>query len=179
MVVPPGTTRVGTATVREGERPAMTTAQRRIFEATGNLPAADSGFDEIADGFDPFATPALNMAKPKKAAKYRNTKCEHEGIKFDSLKERSHWFGLVQRQARGEIRELQLQVRFELTKRAKRDYGTWEKAAAYVADFVYVEVATNALTVEDVKSPATRKNPAYVLKRKLMLAKHGITIKEV
>jgi len=33
--------------------------------------------------------------------------------------------------------------------------------------------------IEDVKSPVTRKLPAYRLKKRLMLACHGITIVEV
>jgi hypothetical protein len=73
MVVPPGTKTVGTASVREDARPAMTTAQRRIFEATGNRPQADSGFDEIADGVGsrPAHTPAYRVEgeSPRDAAK--------------------------------------------------------------------------------------------------------------
>ncbi len=69
--------------------------------------------------------------------------------------------------------------RYVLIERRQRDDGTWEKATKYVADFVYTDVATGKTVVEDVKSPATRKNPTYVLKRKLMLDRHGITIKEL
>ncbi|WP_244115966.1 DUF1064 domain-containing protein [Burkholderia gladioli] len=179
MRIDAGTTRVGTATIRDDSRPAMTTAQRRIYEATGNRPQADSGFDEIADGLDPFAPQALGAPAPAKPSKYRNSKCEHEGVKFDSQKERSRWFHLIQLQAAREIRDLQLQVAYVLIERRQRDDGTWEKATKYVADFVYTDVATGKTVVEDVKSPATRKNPTYVLKRKLMLDRHGITIKEL
>ena len=35
------------------------------------------------------------------------------------------------------------------------------------------------IVVEDVKSPRTRKNPEYIIKRKLMLERYGITIREV
>lgn len=184
MVVPSGTKMVGTARVRESAMPPMTAAQRRIFEATGNPPQANA-LDE-SDIDDPFkARPVIPQPQPftrevpKKPSKYRNTKCEHAGIKFDSLKERSRWFELVQRQARGEIRDLRLQVRFELTPRKQRDDGTWERASYYVADFAYLEVVSGKTVVEDVKSPSTRKNPAYVQKRKQMLAVHDITIKEI
>ncbi|AOK00372.1 DUF1064 domain-containing protein [Burkholderia vietnamiensis] len=179
MVVLAGTKTVGTARVRDDSRPAMTTAQRRIYEATGNRPQVDSGFDEIADGLDPFAPAPLSMAKPKRPPKYRNTKCEHNGIKFDSEKERSRWFHLIQLQAAGAIRDLQLQVPFVLTDRKRRDDGAWERASKYVADFVYVDVASEKQVVEDVKSVATRKNRTYIQKRKQMLDKYGITIKEV
>jgi hypothetical protein len=57
MVVPTGTTTVGTARVRDDARPTMTTAQRRIYEKTGNPPQT-SALDDIDD---PFASPALFM----------------------------------------------------------------------------------------------------------------------
>ncbi|WGS46821.1 DUF1064 domain-containing protein [Burkholderia sp. JSH-S8] len=119
------------------------------------------------------------MQKPKRPPKYRNTKCEHNGIKFDSEKERSRWFHLNQLQTAGRIRELRLQMSFVLTERMQRDDGTWERASKYVADFVYIDVETGKQVVEDVKSPATRKNPTYIQKRKQMLDKYDITIKEV
>jgi hypothetical protein len=173
MVVPTGTTVVGTARVRDDSRPAMTTAQRRIYELTGNPPQS-SALDDVDD---PFAVPALSMASPKKLPKYRNAKCEHNGIKFDSQRERSHWFHLVQQQASGLISDLRLQVPFLLTKRQQRDDGTWERKSTYVADFTYIR--DGKLVVEDVKSEATRKNRTYIQKRKQMLDKHGITVKEI
>jgi hypothetical protein len=181
MVVPAGTTTVGTARVRDDSRPAMTTAQRRIYELTGNPPQTTA----LDDPLDPFAlnpsgciTPA-HIAPAKKPAKYRNTKCEHQGIKFDSQKERSRWFHLIQLQAAGTIRDLELQVPFVLTERRQRDDGTWERASKYVADFVYTDIASGKQVVEDVKSTATRKNRTYIQKRKQMLEKHDITVKEI
>ncbi|MBP0589298.1 DUF1064 domain-containing protein [Paraburkholderia sp. LEh10] len=179
MVVPAGTTTVGTARVRDDSRPTMTTAQRRIYEKTGVPPQSSALDDFYAD--DPFAAqaPSLCMAKAKKPPKYRNTKCEHNGIKFDSEKERSRWFHLIQLQAAGQISDLELQVPFILTERKKRDDGKWERASKYVADFVYIDTATGKRVVEDVKSEATRKNRTYIQKRKQMLDKHDITIKEI
>ncbi|MEW9586264.1 DUF1064 domain-containing protein [Paraburkholderia sp. DGU8] len=179
MVVPAGTTTVGTARVRDDARPIMTTAQRRIYEKTGNPPQTNA-LDDVDDN-DPFA-PALIKQHPvtlaaKKPSKYRNTKCEHEGIKFDSQRERSHWFLLIQQQAAGLIGDLRLQVPFVLTERKQRDDGTWERKSTYVADFTYLR--DGKLVVEDVKSEATRKNRTYIQKRKQMLDKHGITVKEI
>ncbi len=51
-----------------------------------------------------------------------------------------------------------------------------EQNAVYTADFVYVELGE--MVVEDVKSEATRREPDYVLRRKLMLHVHGIKILE-
>jgi hypothetical protein len=177
MVVPAGTTTVGTARVRDDTLPTMTTAQRRIYEKTGNPPQS-SALDDPADPFDPSLIrqhpPTIGVKKP---AKYRNTKCEHEGIKFDSQRERSHWFHLVEQQAKGLISDLRLQVPFVLTERKQRDDGTWERKSKYVADFTYIR--DGKLVVEDVKSEATRKNRTYIQKRKQMLDKHGITVKEI
>ncbi|MPW17900.1 DUF1064 domain-containing protein [Paraburkholderia sp. CNPSo 3157] len=119
------------------------------------------------------------MAKPAKPTKYRNKRCYHDSIKFDSEKERSRWFHLIQLQAAGKIRDLRLQVPFILTERKRRDDGTWERASKYVADFVYFDVETGKQVVEDVKSIATRKNRTYIQKRKQMLDKYDITIKEI
>lgn len=184
MVVPAGTKTVGTARVRDDA--PMPYAQKKLAEKFGLAPA--HGFDEIAagDGNGPALTPAyrrdaapsLGMAAPKKAPKYRNTKCEHEGIKFDSLRERTRWFHLVQEQAAGRISDLRLQVKFNLVPKQKRADGSIERAVDYVADFTYRNAA-GELVVEDVKSDITRKNPTYSIKRKLMLERHGITIQEV
>lgn len=52
-----------------------------------------------------------------------------------------------------------------------------EKEAVYTADFVYLD-RNGDKVVEDVKSEITRKEPDYVLRRKLMLDRHGIEILE-
>ena len=50
-----------------------------------------------------------------------------------------------------------------------------ERECAYIADFVYKD-AEGRLVVEDTKGVRT---PDYIIKRKLMLAVHGIQIQEV
>lgn len=196
MVVPTGTTVVGTARVREDTTVGRSFAERELIRRNGGTP--NSTFDEVADGIcvsaitSSIASSArtaseIGSAAPlgpalqrlTKPAKYRNTKCEHAGIKFDSQKERSRWFHLIQLQAAGEIRDLELQAAFVLTERRQRDDGTWERASRYVADFVYTVAATGKQVVEDVKSIATRKNRTYIQKRKQMLEKYGITVKEI
>ena len=55
-----------------------------------------------------------------------------------------------------------------------------EHAAKYVADFVYCDALTGCWVVEDVKG--YKKGAAYnifVLKRKMMLYKYGIRVKEI
>ena len=51
-----------------------------------------------------------------------------------------------------------------------------ERACNYVADFVYVDCATGETVVEDAKGVRTKE---YVIKRKLLLWRYGIRIKEV
>lgn len=51
-----------------------------------------------------------------------------------------------------------------------------ERSCRYIADFVYVDNATGETVVEDTKGVRTKE---YIIKRKLMLAVHGIRIKEV
>ena len=64
-------------------------------------------------------------------------------------------------------------VTFQLLPSQKGD-GRTERPANYVADFVYQE--NGKTVVEDTKGMKTRD---YILKRKIMLFIHGITIKEV
>lgn len=51
-----------------------------------------------------------------------------------------------------------------------------ERSVKYIADFVYTDCRTGQLVVEDTKGFRTKD---YIIKRKLMLYVHGISIKEV
>jgi hypothetical protein len=108
----------------------------------------------------------------KAEAKYRNAKTTVDGICFDSIKEANRYQELKILERKGLISALDRQVKFELVP----SHGK-EKAVAYIADFTNYDQKHNAI-VEDVKSRATR-TPAYVIKRKLMLEKYGIEIKEI
>lgn len=68
-----------------------------------------------------------------------------------------------QQERAGLIRDLQLQPRFEC-------WVEGIKVCTYSADFQYTDVNTGLPIVEDVKSPITRKDPVYRLKRKLVAA---------
>lgn len=106
--------------------------------------------------------------------KYHNKKTRtYDGIEHDSRKEASRWMALQLLQMAGEIEGLERQVKFELI--PKQD---GERACHYIADFVYTDAKTGEKVVEDVKSEATRKDKAYIIKRKLMLYLKGIKIHE-
>ncbi len=104
-------------------------------------------------------------------SKYHNRKVEIDGIKFDSIKEGERYLELKLLLKAGKIRDLQMQVEFELI---PKQGG--ERACKYKADFVYHMADTGKMVVEDVKGKRTRE---YIIKRKLMLWRHGIKIVEV
>ena len=120
-------------------------------------------------------TPPI-VEKPKKVSKYRNEKVSVNGVKYDSKKEAKRAEQLETQERLGIISQLSKQVKFVLQPSFKFA-GHTIREIAYVADFVYYEKGTQV--VEDVKSPITRANPVYKLKKKMMMYVHGIEIKEV
>lgn len=115
---------------------------------------------------------------------------------FDSGKEARRYQELLLMQSAGAIDDLRTQVKFVLIpaqreesvevftrgkNKGKHKPGrVIEKEVAYVADFVYHDINTDREVVEDVKG--YRDGAAYkifVLKRKLMLWRYGIRIREV
>ena len=127
-------------------------------------------------------------------SKYYNIKTKTtDGIIFDSNKEARRWGQLLLLQKAGKITSLQRQVRYELVpaqyetrirysnktgKRLKDEIRLVERKVEYIADFVYADAITGEITVEDVKSEAT-KTPEFIIKKKLMLAVHGIKVKVI
>ena len=111
--------------------------------------------------------------------KYRSQKITVDGITFDSVKEANRWQELRILERAGEIRDLQRQVPFVVIPTQRDENGKLiEKEVRYVADFTYIEKGKLTRTVEDVKSEATRTRE-YIIKRKLMLYRNGIRIREV
>lgn len=119
------------------------------------------------------------MAKGQTKSKYRNVKTEVDGIVFDSGKEAMRYGELKMLEQTGEIHELALQVPFRLDVDGVH-------VCDYVADFVYyptpdpspngrAQFGEGRMVVEDVKGKRTEM---YRLKKKLMLACHGIEIVE-
>lgn len=108
--------------------------------------------------------------------KYNNKKITVDGQKFDSKKEANRYKELRLLEKAGEIQDLRTQVKFVLI-HAQRDETTGkviERECYYKADFVYTE--DGETVVEDVKGYRTE---AYIIKRKLMLWRYGIRIREV
>lgn len=126
-----------------------------------------------------------------KTSKYKNTKYTYLGIKFDSLKECRRYTELRMLEQAGKIKDLELQKAYELipaqyeetdeiyTKGAHKGEHKkvlLERAIVYRADFVYFDCETGQQVVEDTKGMRTKE---YVIKRKLLLWRFGIKIKEI
>ena len=109
-------------------------------------------------------------------SKYHSRKIQTVDGTFDSKREYDRWCELKLLQRVGKISDLRRQVKYELvpTQRAPGKKGkVLEYPVNYIADFVYTE--NGETVVEDSKGFRTDE---YKIKRKLMLWKYGIRIKE-
>ena len=102
-------------------------------------------------------------------SKYHNRK--YRG--FDSVKEAKRYSELLLLQKAGKISGLSRQVSFELIPAQYQDGKCIERSCKYVADFTYWE--DGRFIVEDCKG---FKTDTYVIKRKLMLWRQKIRIRE-
>lgn len=113
-----------------------------------------------------------------KQSKYHAKKTALDGRTFDSRKEAQRFAELRILEKAGEIYGLECQVEYELIPPQKyRSEGRWKalRATKYIADFRYT-TKDGETVVEDVKGFRT---DAYRIKRKLMLERYGILVKEV
>lgn len=122
-------------------------------------------------------------------AKYNNKKITIDGITFDSRREANRFRELQFLEKAGEIFNLRRQVKFVLIpahyeeikrynkkgERLKNEKKCIERECCYIADFVYID-QNGEKVVEDTKGVRTKE---YIIKRKLMLDRYGIKIKEV
>lgn len=121
--------------------------------------------------------------------KYGNKKIQAGGQVFDSKKEYKRFCELSLLERAGEITNLQRQVPYllipeqrapstEVYKKGSRagqpkPGPVLERKVVYIADFVYQE--NGETVVEDTKGIKTKE---YIVKRKLLLYRYGIRIKE-
>lgn len=122
--------------------------------------------------------------------KYGNTKIMVDGIQFDSKREAARYQELRLLERAGVISFLQLQAKFQLIpnqyapsdetytkgpRKGQRKPGKLlEHECSYIADFCYIR--NGETVVEDAKGYRTE---VYRIKKKLMLERYGIQIKEV
>lgn len=135
---------------------------------------------------------ALRKKSAPKPSKYRNKKCVSFGKSFDSQGERDRYYYLQDAERRGEIIDLECQVRFKIEFNGAH-------ICDYIADFVYkkpaapreiklhnrdpINPAISTLieqqfekVIEDFKGVQTE---VFKLKNKLMLAVNNVSIKIV
>lgn len=123
-------------------------------------------------------------------SKYKARKYIIDGKTFDSKKEASRYAELLLLERAGEISELKCQEKFVLipaqrerdiiTKSGRQKPGKLiEREVAYYADFYYLD-NNGKQVVEDVKGyKGGGAYTVFVIKRKLMLWRYGIRVKEV
>lgn len=128
---------------------------------------------EWGDGVaNPRQTQVFNLAQGGKN-KYNARKTAVGSIVFDSGHEARCYVDLLHQQAAGEIAELQHHPP------AYEFMVNGVKIGRYTPDFTYRVVKTNKRVVADSKSAITRQAHDYPLRKKLMLACHGITVVEL
>jgi len=98
------------------------------------------------------------------------------GTRFASTREAKRYTVLAFMEKAGEIRGLMLQPRFEMTVLAPN--GEVIKVGHYTADFEYESAPDWKRVVEDVKAPPSRTE-AYQLRKRIVEAQYGISIREV
>ena len=107
-----------------------------------------------------------------KRRKYGNRPTVLDGRHFDSGHEAARYAALVILQRCVKIRDLECQPRY-----AFEVNGVL--VGYYTADFRYVDCETGERVIEDAKSEATKRETAYRLRKKLMLACFGVEVREV
>lgn len=112
----------------------------------------------------------LPIGAPK-PNRYLNKPTTIDGITFDSATEARRYQELKDLEKYGEIFELERQPRFPIEVNG-------HKITRYTADFRYRD-KDGVVHVEDVKSPRTAQDRAYIIRRKLLFACHGVTVEEV
>lgn len=154
-------------------------AEAKIAAQTKEKSSTDKlvGFEQKNDySEEQVANNMKKLLKPTRG-KYGNIHCSSDGVKFDSKKERKRFLELKAMQDAGEITELHLQQHFTLIEPFTWANGKQVRRTEYVADFTYFD-KEGCYVIEDVKSPATRRNPVYSMKKRMM-AQQGYFITEV
>lgn len=153
----------------------MTIAEYHEWQDTGKLPKRLRGatrmetLTTIADA-EPSLVEAAADAMNRN--KYGAIKTEVDGVTFDSKKEARRYTELKAFEAAGAISDLVLQPRFLFEHNGVR-------ISSYKPDFQYVDTDTGETIIEDVKGGKATRTQAYVMRRKMMKAFHGIDVREV
>ena len=108
-------------------------------------------------------------------SKYKNKRVEFLGKTFASQKEALRYAYLVEQQKRGEIKNLECQVKYIVIDKTDKF-----REVSYIADFVYS--VGDETVVEDVKPDnmkwfkTTGAYAEFNIKQKLMYSRYGIEV---
>lgn len=89
-------------------------------------------------------------------SKYKSQKSEVDGITFASKKEAKRYYELVLLQKLGKIKDLDMQVNFEIYPKIVTNEGVTIRKKVYRADFVYYDLKLDGKVIEDVKGYSTQ-----------------------
>lgn len=126
----------------------------------------------------------IGAVTPRRANKYRARGVVADGIRFDSGKEARRYRDLTILQRIGAIAGLECHPEFRIDVvelfrvHAVAPHLPIVACGVYTADFRYVLTSSGEVVIEDVKSDPTRTT-AYRLRKRLVEAIYGITIREV
>lgn len=109
----------------------------------------------------------------EKRNKFNRTRVNVGGVWLDSKREANRYGELLVLARLGEIRDLKVHPRWPAVVNGV-------KICRFItADFSYIDVASGAFVVEDAKSEPVRQTRDYQMRKKLLLALHGIDVKEI
>jgi hypothetical protein len=142
------------------------------FRGKGRLPTLRARFCVPCNAERPFrGLRCLTCGqKEPRLSKYGNVPTTVDGVRFHAGGEAARWGELQWLEKGGVISDLRRQEPFDLAVNGVH-------VTEYRADFTYLEAGRTVRTVEDWKG-APQTDPVYQLKRRLLLALHGIAIKE-
>ena len=118
----------------------------------------------------------MGNRKQRRPAKYRNKKVEWGGMTFDSIREFERYQELALLEKANVIRDLQCQVKIELTCGGRPVMGRNNRQRYYMVDFKYWDNELRKMRYEDVKGYAT---PLGNLKIAVVEAEHRIEVEIV
>lgn len=109
--------------------------------------------------------------------KYHAVKAQADGRTYDSQSECKRAKELQLLERHGLVRNLREQVPYELIPAGVGEYRK-ERPVIYKADFVYEVCQPDGTWKQVVEDTKGAKAKEYIIKRKLMLYIHGISVKE-
>lgn len=135
-----------------------------IVGGTRDLPAPPAAADLAALGVD-----------PAKRRKYINEPVVHDGHRFDSKKEGARYLELRNAQRGGAIVALTIHPTYPLF--ALSPEGVRVEIGRFTPDFQYAD-PDGTVHIEDTKSPLTREERAYRLRKRIFEVQTGWTVEE-